>query len=189
MSRVVFILALLLLTGCEQYQQVKSGRNEVGSFSVTTEAPIWNSVPSGHSPGSLPTWTVDGVTLNSLSFVSGIKDGSPLVTVHDKSKYPVFHSDMLPNEIAELVQSTVARLFTATISRTGELKPLTISGQPGFELEFEFVTDDEVIRRAFVGGTVKNGELQVVVFQAPRMHYFEKDFGHARDLIVSAKLP
>lgn len=187
--RSLLFAAMLALAACTQYQQVKQGTNAVGSLSVTTRAPIWNTVPAAHAPGRLPTWTVDGVTLNSLSFISDIQDGKPLITEQAKTPYPVFRADMLPNEVAELIQTSCARLFGATVTRTGELKPLTIAGQPGFELDFEFVADDEVIRRAYVGGTVKDGKLQAVVYQAARMHYFDKDLAAARDLIVSAQLP
>ena len=184
-----FFVVLLTLAACGQYQQVKQGATSVGTMSVTAKAPIWNKVPPGHAPGGLPTWTVDGVTLNSLSFVSGIEDGKPLVAEHSKTPYPVFRSAMLPNELAHRVRPPCPRLFGATITKTGELRPLTIAGQPGFELDFEFVTDDEVIRRGFVGGTVKDGKLQAVLYQAARMHYFAKDLDAARELIVTAQLP
>jgi hypothetical protein len=187
--RAVLIACMLIAAGCQQYQAVGSGQSKVGAFSVTAPAAVWNAVPRAHAPGQLPTWTVDGVTLNSLSFVSGIEDGKPLVVADADARYPLFRADMLPTDIAELVQATCAKLFDATVSASGELKPLTIAGQPGFELSFEFVTSDEVIRRAFVGGTVKDAALQLVIFQAPRMHYYAKDLGHARDLIVSAQLP
>ncbi len=188
-SWLLLCFALLVVAGCQTYEKVEQGASKVGGLTVTATAPIWNKVPSSHSPGKLPTWTVDGVALNSLSFVSGIKDGKPLVEADEKARYPLFHADMLPNDIAELVQSTVAKVFTANVSAGGELKPLTIGGQPGFELEFEFVTPDEVIRRAFVGGTVKNGELQLVVYQAARMYYFGKNLPQARELITTARLP
>lgn len=187
--RTYLLIATVTLTACGQYQQVRQGSTSVGTMSVTTTAPIWNQVPAMHAPGGLPTWTVDGMTLNSLSFVSGVEDGKPLVTARSNEPYPVFHADMLPNEIAELMQSTCAHLFDATITRTGELKPMTIAGQPGFELEFEFVTADEVVRRAFVGGTVKDGKLQAVFYQAARMHYFAKDLAAARELIATAQVP
>jgi hypothetical protein len=185
----VLFPCVLMLTACQQYQAVEGGSRNVGSFAVTTPAAVWNEVPGAHASGGLPTWTVDGVTLNSLSFVSGVEDGNPLVEADSEARYPVFHADMLPNDIVELVQSTCAKLFDATITAGGELKPLTIAGQPGFEVTFEFVTGDEVIRRAFAGGTVKDGQLQLVLYQAARMHYFQKDLQHARDLIVTARLP
>ena len=108
---------------------------------------------------------------------------------HKTTKYPVFHAGMLPNEIAELMQSTCVKRFDATIMRTGELKPQSIAGQPGFEPDFEFVSGGEVIRRAFIGGTVKDGKLQAVIYQAACMRYYAKDFAAARDFIATANLP
>jgi len=187
--KLLWLVLLLGLAACGEFQAVERGTRNVGGMTVTAQAPIWNEVPAAFAPGGLPTWTVDGITLNSLSFISDIKDGQALVDAEKTEKYPVFHADMLPNEIAELMQSTCAKLFGATITRTGELKPLEIAGQPGFELDFEFVTNDEVIRRAFIGGTVKNGKLQAVIYQAARMYYYAKDSAAARELIVSARLP
>ncbi len=187
--KFLVVAALLALAGCSQYQAVERGARKVGGMTVTARAPIWNEVPAAFAPGGLPTWTVDGITLNALFFISDIRDGQALVDAGKDAKFPIFHADMLPNEIAELMQSTCAKLFGATITRTGELKPLDIAGQTGFELDFEFVTNDEVIRRAFVGGTVKGGRLQAVVYQAARMHYYAKDFAAARELIVTASLP
>jgi hypothetical protein len=188
MKKTALVLLSVLVTGCNQYQLVEGGQQKVGAFSVTA-TPIWNKVPSSHAPAGLPTWTVDGLPLNSLMFISDIEDGKPLVRTDGEDKYPSFHATMLPNELTELVQATCAKLFQATITETGELTPLTIADQPGFEVTFEFVGQDDVIRRALVGGTLKDQKLNVMVYQAARMHYFAKDFESARQMIVGANLP
>lgn len=180
--RNIFLLpALLLIWGCSLYSLVQPGLIDVKGIEVTPAIP-WNATPRGSSIGGKPTWTADGIWLNSLTFISDIKDGKTLFQSTEKQQYPTFTADMLPNEIVELVESSVAKQLSATVSSRETLKPLMVDGNPGFEAEFSVVTDDEVPRKIYVAGAVKNDALYLILFQATRMHYYDKYIGEVTNM-------
>jgi len=177
----------ILVAGCTSYALVESGPQKVKA--ITIEPPqAWNKVPSMFSPGGVPTWTADGISLNSIAFFSQIKDGEPLISGQKKEGYAVFRADMLPTELVEIVESTVAKLYGATISSKGDLRPLTFGGSPGFEYDFEFLGKDELPRRAYVAGTVKNSQLHMVFYQAARMHYYNRHLAGIAQMVKGASI-
>jgi hypothetical protein len=167
------LAGLLLLNGCAtNYSLVAPGAHEVHGMNVTPRS-SWNSVPSFAAPGGVATWTADGLPLNSLAFFAGIEDGKPLLKASAREEYPAFRAEMLPNEVMELVESTVAKQYGATISGAASLDPLSVAGSPGFEFEFEFIGGDKVERRAYGAGAIHDSALWLLLYQAPRLHYYD----------------
>ena len=66
------------------------------------------------------------------------------------------------------------------------LTPATFMGAPGFETEFAFPTPDGLEMRGYASGANIEGELYLVIFVAPRIHYFEKDVAEVREIAASA---
>lgn len=90
------------------------------------------------SVAGLPTWTIDGISLNSLSFIYDIEGGQPLINDNDKN-YPIFNLDMLPTELTDLFESTVAIAFDGNIVEKGVLRPVKI-GDPKRSLTLNTTT-------------------------------------------------
>lgn len=186
MKRLVLAL-FVFLSGCAQYALVEQGPQKVKAITVTPSQE-WNRVPSMASPGGIPTWTADGISLNSIAFFSEIKGGDPLIRSSKDEEYPIFRADMLPTELVDLIEATVAKLYKATISKSGQLRPLTIGGTPGFEHNFEFVTPDELTRKAYVAGALKEKQLHLIFYQAARMHYYDRHFDSVSAMVETATL-
>ena len=172
MKRLLILVGVLLLSACNQYTLVQPGLVEVRQITVSPTNP-WNAAPSVDSIGGYPTWTTDGVILNSLTFFPAIKNGKPLFRSSRDDPYPVFTTDLLPNEIVEIVEASIAKNLGATISGSSGLKPLMIDGNPGFQSSFDFITGD-VPRRAFVAGAVKGESLYLMLYQATDLYYYDK---------------
>lgn len=187
MNRLILLTGLLILGACTQYSLVKPTTIEVKGITVSPTIP-WNSASSAAGVGGKPTWTADGTKLNSVVFFPAVKDGKSLFKSTKKEEYPAFSADMLPNEIAELVESSISKIFKATISKKGTLKPLVIDGNPGFQYNFEFVTQDDIPRRAFVAGATKNSELYLMFYQATRMYYYEKYIDEIKNMASTMRL-
>ncbi|MBI1731680.1 MAG: hypothetical protein HYR49_02790 [Gammaproteobacteria bacterium] len=184
-SRVLF--CALLAAGCSQYNVVGTGPQTIGSL-VLVPAQQWNRAPTMNSPGNLPTWTADGITLNSISFFADVEDGEPLVRTAKEGDFPVFRADMLPDEIVDVLERTVAKMFQATISPSGRLKPTSFAGETGFEYSFEMVTSDGLTRKALAVGAVRGGNLQLVLYQGTRMVYFDKELTNVQALLSTATI-
>ena len=186
-KRLLIIAIAMLLQACNQYTVVKNDAQAFGPVTVTPSG-AWNRVPSLAEIGGAPTWTVNGRSLDSLTFFADIEDGEPLATMRDKDDMPIYKSDMLPDEIVELFESTIVLVLEASISSGGELKPRKIGTEAGFEYSFQFSTPDDVIRRGRVYGVVVAGKLNLFFYQAARMHYFKRSEPEVRTIIDSVQV-
>lgn len=186
MKRPLIIVCALMLSACNQYTLVKPGLVEVQQIAVSPTKP-WNSAPSVDGIGGYPTWTTDGVILNSVTFFPAIRNGNPLFKSSRDDPYPVFTTDLLPNEIVEIIESSVAKELGATISGRSGLKPLMIDGNPGFQSSFDFIAGD-VPRRAFVAGAVKGESLYLMLYQATDLYYYDKYLGDVMSMAAGMRL-
>jgi len=182
MKKIISLGLLMLLTGCNQYTLVKSEQIDMDGI-MLTPTDGWNSVTKGISPKGIKMWTADGMMLNSIMFFSEIADGKPLVKADTEEQYPVYAANMLPNEVMELVESTVAKLYNGTISGTGKLKPIKIGTDPGFQFTIDFIGEDNVPRRLFAAGTTKNEMLYLVTYQATQLYYYDKHLAEVTSMV------
>lgn len=195
-SRRVLDLALagslIALAGCETYQAVEPGLRPVGDGMTVTSTKPWVSVNTPYAlKGPDVTWTLDGLGLNRLLIFGGIDDGKALITAKQRAGVPpppAFARTMDGLELGELVGATVSRTMAGGVAvETLSLNPVTFMAHPGFEMEFAFPTSSGLEMRGFASGANIDGELFLVMFVAPRMHYYGKDLAEARAIAASAR--
>jgi hypothetical protein len=185
-------VGLAALAGCETYEAVEPGARPVSENMLVTATKPWVNVkPPYGVKGADQTWTLDGLGLNRLLIYGGIADGDPLVKIKVKQGVappPVFSSAMGGLELQELVSATVSRTMAGGVAvETLELNPVTFMGEPGFEMEFAFPTTGGLDMRGYASGANIDGKLYLVLFVAPRIHYFGKDLDEARAIAASAR--
>ena len=91
---IIFFICLIGLHGCQSYSLISAGSHDLGPYAV--ETPIeWN-----RSPGAVPSWTVDGLALQSLVFVSGIDDGDRLFPSIPDDQGRAFQENMRSSDLA-----------------------------------------------------------------------------------------
>lgn len=177
MKRLPWLFAVLLVAGCATptVSRVEQGDQVVAErLAVKLDGP-WNRF-DGLGGFPVPTWTVEGVTVDRLQFFVGIKDGKSLVPQSDaaREKRPLtFRASMQPHEIVALFQT----MLTADGSAFDlvKLDPVTFLGGPGFRFEYSLVRRvDEVRLSGFGYARVNNGELHAIVFQAPRLAFYPR---------------
>jgi len=184
--------SLIALAGCATYESVEPGMRPVGDGMTVTTTKSWVSVNAPYAPkGPDQTWTLDGLGLNRLLIFSAVKDGEALVTVRQRAGVtppPKFSKTMDGLELGELVGATVSRALAAGVAvETLSLGPASFMGHPGFEMEFAFPTGSGLEMRGFASGANIGGELFLVLFLAPRVHYYGKDLAEARAIAASAR--
>lgn len=119
-------------------------------------------------------WTLNGGTLDSMSFVSGLKGGRYIIRQNkrDAQQVPKFRSDMTAPEIAAMLESFYrVRAGTLEFKTTG-LSPRTFMGYPGFQFDFDHLDSDEVWRRGRAVGAVIDTRLYLILLDGARSHYF-----------------
>lgn len=199
---VVVIAAALAMAGCagvggpgfgSGYSLVRSGEVSVGDRSLlVTPRAEWNRQSSimFDDIRQVEDWTRHGPTLDSLSFVSGLKDGKSIIRQSRKadSQVPRFRSSMTAPEVAAMLE-TFYRTRAGTVEfRTLGLVPREFLGTKGFQLDFEHLDGDELWRRGAAVGAVVDGRLYLILLDAVRSHYFDAELPEFETVVRSARL-
>jgi len=185
----------LLLAGCEtiSYSLVPVGARQVGSLEFDV-AGGWNSVPAYLTPAAREgsqTWTRNGVLLDRFYVIPAVKEGEPLFKQQDKSEaLPTFRAGMLPNELMELMESSVVKLFgeSNSVVSTANLRPHRFGQAPGILFDFEATIVDGPKYKGVVGMVATGGELNVLMYMGADPYYFDKTLPDATKQIQSARL-
>ena len=135
-------------------------------------------------------WTQNGPVVDSLSFISGLKDGKSIVRQSRKAdqQVPRFRSSMTAPEVAAMIE-TFYRTRAGTVDfKTIALAPRPFLGQPGVQLDFDHLDGDELWRRGRAVGAVVNGRLYLVLLHAARSHYFAAELPEFENVATTARL-
>jgi hypothetical protein len=190
----IALLAAALLAGCaSQFTLVEPQRQTVGGVISVEPGMKWNKLGRSNYKGKVEVWTLDGPTLNTLLFFTGVPDGEPLfvrasVDQSKVEKPPVFRSNMNPLEIQELLEATARRYFQTTLAEERNLRAESIADGRGFRFETRMVGRDEVERAGVFAGTVRNGKLYGAWFQGAKLHYFQRYVPEFDRIVASARL-
>lgn len=148
----------------------------------------WNK---GARPGRLSeSWTLDGLTINELTFYGGIADNATLFREVDKTNAPLprFSKTMLLPDIAQLLETSYRVALGTSLIKIDTIEPAQFAGTAGFRFTYSFTAGDEVKRLGEARGAVINGALYMATYEAPRIHYFERDLASFRKIADSAVL-
>jgi hypothetical protein len=193
---------LLLLTGCATappYTELPAGPVTVGSLRFDVDSG-WNAagpkvlfVTNGtfRVQEGGPYWTRDGQVLDEIIVYPDIRDGETLEKKAPKqAAYPVFRASMLPNEVVELVESTLTKNFGegAVLVTSSGLRPQNFGAQKGFAFDLALSASNGPDYRGLAGGFVADGKLQLAVYLAAVPYYFELHKDSAARVIASARL-
>lgn len=188
--RLATLCLVLALGACAvaNVTPVVSGENAVSDRLTLVVDQPWNQF-ARNLRGNIPTWTHEGITLDSLQFWVGVKDGAPIVgSPKDKGAAALtFKSAMQPAEIVALYQSLYTRDGSSfTLDR---LEPVEFLGQPGFRFAYSMVRKvDDLRLRGMAWGAVRNGELFLIDFSAPRLAIFDRLLPSVQALAASARV-
>lgn len=136
-------------------------------------------------------WTLDGLSLNDLTFYSGIEDGRTLFREVDKKNRPLprFKASMLPTDIVSLFETSYRVAAGTSLFEINKVEPTIFAGKAGVHFTYDFVEQDEEVRRDGEGtGAIIGGKLYLLTFEAPAIHYFARDIVWYRALVPSARV-
>ncbi|MDA0678823.1 MAG: hypothetical protein O3A13_00440 [Proteobacteria bacterium] len=193
-KRIAMLAIIASLSGCATgYSLVAAGPVAVQDLGVQADAG-WNRAPAMHTPSArkgAETWTKDGMLLDRLVIAPAIPDGQPIMVSRNKSAaLPVFRKDMLPNELEELVESSIVKLFgegSAVVS-TSNLRPHRYGEITGIRFDLEVTVTDSPAYRGTVGAFVGTDNLYLMFFLGAEPHYYDKHIAAASAIIGSARL-
>jgi hypothetical protein len=189
--RVAAVLPLAaVLAGCAlPVSRVDSGSALVAERLTLEVTQVWNQFPA-FGEERPPTWTQHGLTVDTLRFYVGLKDGALLAPTPSKpegTKPLVFKSPMQPADVVALFEALTARDGSSfTLDR---IEPQPFLGGNGFRFEYSVVRKyDEVRLKGVAWGAVRNGELFVIDYSAPRLGFFDRARPAVERMAQSARL-
>ena len=189
MKRLLAMLATVLVAGCAAFAAVGPGPVTVGDGMTVTLDGKWNRAPSVFAPTKGELWTAEGVPVDRLVFFVGLAEGDALMKLRgagDK-KLPPFRAGMNPSEIAEFYEAyATADGSSFALKR---LEPAPFAGGEGFRFEFQSVRKSDELALAGVGyGAVRAGKLYLIVYTAPRVHFFPKYLPQVETIARSVRI-
>ena len=192
--RLVFaLLAMFVVSACVAYSAVKPGTVQVGALQVDPSM-MWSAAPngaSGYTNRKTQVWTQDGLLLNRIIIVPGVADGKPIFKQANKSQaLPVFESDMLANEVEELVESSIVKLFGEgqVAVHTEKLRPNRFGENRGFLFNMLVSVSDGPDYRGLTGAFIHDQQLYLLIYLGAEPYYYEKRREEAEALIKSARI-
>lgn len=190
----IFLILSALVTGCmPQYVAVSPGVANYNGLKIQT-GQAWNLAPAQVTPSARETskvWTQDGILLDRIMIIPGVPSGESLfVTTADDQALPVFKSDMLPNEIEELTESSIVKLFREgqVAVETANLRPHKFGDNNGILFDMNVIVSDGPNYRGIVGALVVKEQLYVIFFLGAEPYYFEKHMDEAMVIIKGSRV-
>ena len=150
----------------------------------------WNRL-SRSDGKNVEIWTRDGDSLNKVTLFGGIPSGKPLVREADKKREPLpkVAGSMLMIDIPALLESTYRSLGAVNQMSIDTQEPATLGGRKAIRFTYRFTREDDQVRRKGEGiGTLVDGKLYLVTYEAPELHFFDKDIEKYRQLAASLSL-
>ncbi|MCI0517057.1 MAG: hypothetical protein L0Y45_04410 [Woeseiaceae bacterium] len=194
-NAALLALVVVLISACAtmSYQSVLPGVNSLGALQVNADTG-WNLAPAYATPRATAdsqTWTKDGLLLDRLILIPAVKDGEALFVSDDPAAaLPPFRANMLPNEIEEMTESTIVKLFgegEAAVS-TEKLRPWGFAEHRGVMFDISVTVTESPDYRGMVGAFIVEEKLYMIVFLAATPHYYDKHVANAEALIKGAQI-
>jgi len=149
----------------------------------------WNKL-SFSGGKNVEVWTLDGDSLNKVTFFGGIAAGQPLLRERDKknSPLPKVAGDMLITDIPTLLETTYRSQYAVNQMAIETQHPAKLDGHSGIRFSYSFTKSDDVQRKGEAVGAMVNGQLYLICYEAPEIYFFDKDVEKFRSLAGSIKL-
>lgn len=196
MSRLIAALAVTLIVALLPSAAMAHKLREQGVAVSIADSPLtvtpgrdWNRL-DGNVGKHTETWTLDGGQLNYLTFFAGIEPGKPLVRERSKKREPLpkFGAGTLLVELPELFEATYRTAKQIADFRVTDVQPTRFLGQDGVMFTYEYVDQDQLTRKGEAHAAIVAGRLYMIGFDAPRLHYFERNIGDFHRIVQSARM-
>lgn len=150
----------------------------------------WNKL-SFRGGKNVEIWTIDGDSLNKVTFYGGIEVGKPLYREADKKDRPLprVTANMLITDIPTLLESSYRSQHSVSQMSIDTQEPVMVGGHKGIRFTYTFALQDEdVVRKGEAVGAFIANRLYLVGYEAPALHFFDKDVEKFRQLAKTLKM-
>jgi hypothetical protein len=150
----------------------------------------WNRM--GARPGRRSeTWTLDGATLNDLTFYGAIETGKTLFREVDRKHRPLprYSSRMLLTDIPMLLEDSYRIALGTSLMTIDTVQPTLLAGSKAVRFTYTCTRPGEdVERRGEAVAAIIGRKLFMMSYEAPAIFYFDRDLAAFRRLVATAWL-
>lgn len=160
------------------------------SSMTVTPAEDWNRWTARPIKTS-EVWTLDGTSLNELYFVAALPEGKTLFRDAAKKEQPLptFSKSMLLPDVVEFFESSTRTALQTSLFEVGAVAPDKMGGHDAVRFTFTYsVQGDELPRKGIAKAAIVGGQLYLVSFVAPSIHYFDRDAEKVSKLLDTVKI-
>jgi hypothetical protein len=184
MKQAAFAIFLAIaLAGCAKFSLVEPTRTVIGDFYSVEPQVRWNSSKTG----KYEIWTVDGLGLQRLQFVSGIEDNESLYKGRKEYEKLIFRKSMTASEITDLIVDSLTADGHRKIE-SKNFKPNQFGSYSGFRFEMSLVNKEGLEYEGLVAGSIIGGKLYLISYTGTRAYYFSKYKSEVERIIQSIKM-
>jgi hypothetical protein len=185
----VGVLCLATLLGACGGASVVTGSYAVSPAYSVTLGKSWSLVPQTFLLNrEVKYLTIDGPLLNNFYLTDGLAVGRSIVRTPQKSRpMPVVKAAMSETEMAEFVIDTVAAFGYERVT-SANLRPSLFGSVNAVRFDLTAATDSGLEIDGIAQVAEKAGKLHVMVFLAPREHYFGALKSEVESVFSSATL-
>jgi hypothetical protein len=187
---VLGLAALASAPACAGYKLMPAGTPVAVVKSVLSITPSqdWNRL-GGRVGRNAESWTLDGLSLNDLTFYAGVENDKTLFREVDKKNAPLphFSSTMLIPDVVQLFEASYRVANGTSLMSIDSVEPASFAGKQGFRFTYNFtIQNEEVKRLGEARGAIVDGKLFMITFEAPVIHYFGQGVDAFRKIADSA---
>ena len=125
--------------------------------------------------------------MESIRFISGIREGVPIIDIAEEKHETSFRPDMSETELVDAVADAFS-LSGAQQVKARNLRPTRFGSLDGFRFELDFLNEDGLKKEGVIVGTVVDESLYLIIYTAAKIHYFSKYAREFEDIVGSIEI-
>jgi hypothetical protein len=179
-----------LLAGCQAFPAQGLRTSNVGDDITVDPQMVWASGDGPSNSGTSIVWTIDGLGLDELRFLTGVAAGAPLLRIPglDRKDMVPYSTTMLPDDVMEMIAGTLGKAGSQQL-RTSALRPAPFGTVTGFRFDLAFTTEDGLQMKGMVLFAQRRKKLDVILFVAPSEYYFDQYAPTVEKIFSSVHVP
>jgi hypothetical protein len=180
-----------VLAGCQSVpvEGLRNTTNAGDDISLDPQM-VWTRVAGPRDGGTRTVWTIDGVGLDELRFLTGVAPGAPLLRIPgvEQKDMVLYNTTMLPDDVMEMIAGTLGKAGNQQL-RTSALRPVPFGAVTGFRFDLAFTTQDGLQMKGLALFAQRRKKLDVILFVAPSEYYYEKYAPTVEKIFASVRVP
>jgi hypothetical protein len=167
------LVALCLGAGaCASAHQARARYEVDDAFAVRLDRPWADITRAANLPSEqVRLLTIHGVALDQLYLAGGLEPGESLVAPSRGREHPVYRDDFSRTELVEFLSDSLGAMGYVRIA-TRNVRPAFLARAEGVRFDVDMQTTDGLGMSAMALASQSGDGLNLILFIAPKEHYF-----------------